>query len=95
MKPGVEVSEAMEAVGSEDIALGFNFGVHMHGVSSRAPSEKGESRNANLRRDIVTGPRGSPDYPYVGSILEGIAADYDRQALRQDNQAELEERLGN
>ena len=33
------------------------------------------------------------DYPYVSSILERIASDYDRQAIWEDDEAKVEDRL--
>jgi hypothetical protein len=33
------------------------------------------------------------DYPYVGSVLEGIALSYDREAEWQDSEATVRKRL--
>ena len=33
------------------------------------------------------------DYPYVGRVLEGIAADYDREGEWQDSEAKIRKRL--
>ena len=95
VKPCVAVSEAMEAVGSQDIASGFSIGIHnARGVVTRAIGEGGKQERELAERYRDWARRRSSYYPYVGSILESIAADYDRQALRQDNEAELERRLG-
>ena len=60
-------------------------------VSSRAPSEREESKEREFaERYRGWAKRRSPNYPYVGSILEDIAADYDRQAFKQDAEAEIQ-----
>ena len=80
VKPCVAVSEAMEAVASQDIAAGFSIGTrNARGVVSRAVGEGGKQERELAERYRDWAARRSPDYPYVGSILEGIAADYDRQ----------------
>ena len=95
VRPCLAVSEAMEVIGSDDIASGFITGtLDARGVFSRVIEEGGEQE-----RELAEGYRGwakqrSATYPYVGSILESIAADYDRQAIRQDDEAEIERRLG-
>ena len=33
------------------------------------------------------------DYPFVGGIIEGIAASYDREAIWHDSDAEIDKRL--
>ena len=95
VRPCLAISEAMEAIGSQDIASGFVMGtLNARGVFSRAIEEGGEQE-----RELAEGYRGwakqrSAYYPYVGSILESIAAAYDREASRQDDEAEIERRLG-
>ena len=92
--PCLAISEAMEGIGSPDLASGFSIGIiNARGVVSRAIGEGGrqERELAETYRDWAK--RRSPDYPYVGSILDSIAADYDRQALWQDEEAEVKQRL--
>ena len=94
VRPCLAISRAMEVIGSEDIASGFIIGIrNARGVVSRAIGEGGEQE-----RELAEKYRGwskwrSSNHPYVGSILENIAASYDRQAVRQDDKAEVEQRL--
>ena len=51
-------------------------------------------------RELATKYRGLAkqrafDYPYVSSVLERVAADYDQQARWWDTQARIEQRLRN
>lgn len=95
VRPCLAISEAMEVIASQDIATGFVMGtINARGVFSRAIGEGGEQE-----RELAEGYRGwakqrSAKFPYVGSILDSIAADYDGQAARQDDEAEIERRLG-
>ena len=95
IQPCAAVSEAMEGIRSQDIASGFAIGMHnARGFFSRTVGEGGRQERDLAQRYRSWARRRSPNYPYVGSILEGIAADYDRQALREDDEAEIERRLG-
>ena len=95
VRPCPAVSEAMEVIASQDIASGFVKGTfNARGVFSRAIGEGGEQEREFAARYRGWARQRSANYPYVGSILESIAADYDRQAARQDDEAEIERRLG-
>lgn len=95
VRPCLAVSEAMERVASQEIASGFIIGMrNARGVVTRAIGEGGNQERALAERYRGWAGRRSSDYPYVGSILEGIAARYDRQALTQDDEAEIRSRLG-
>ena len=89
--PCLAVCEAMERVGSHDIGLGFSIGIHDgRGVVTRAIGEGG-GQERDLAEEYRSWARQrSPRYPYVGSILEDIAGDYDRQGLRQDDKAKID-----
>ncbi len=94
VKPCQAVSAAMEKVGSEEIASGFLIGVlNARGVVWRSHEEGGKQERelADMYRNWAS--LRSPDFPYVGSILEKIAEDYDRQAQREDDRVEIERRL--
>ena len=94
VKPCQAVSAAMEKIGSEELASGFIIGVlNARGVVLRSHEEGGnqERELADIYRSWAA--LRSPDFPYVGSILEKIAADYDRQAQREDDRMEIERRL--
>ena len=92
--PCLPVCEVMEKVASHHISLGFNMGVHNgRGVTIRAVGDGGAQE-----RELAAKYRGWAelrhiDYPHVGAVLENIAADYDRQATWQDDEAKVRVRL--
>ena len=95
VRPCLAISEAMEAIGSQDIASGFVVGtLNAPGVFSRAIEEGGEQERELAKEYRGWAKQRSANYPYVGSILESIATAYDREASRQDDEAEIERRLG-
>ena len=89
------VCEAMEKIGSQQIGLGFQVGVfNGRGVHSRGLFEGGAQE-----RDLAAKYRGwarqrAFDHPYVSSVLERIAADYDQQGRREDIEVEIQKRIG-
>ena len=92
--PCLPVCEAMESVASQHIRIGFNAGVHRsRGVTSRAIDEGGVQE-----RDLAAKYRGwakerAFDFPYVSSVLDSVAAEYDWHAKREDSEVEIEKRL--
>ena len=95
VRPCPAVCEVMERVGSQEIASGFAIGTFTaRGVVTRAICEGG-GKERKLAENLRSWARQrSPYYPFVGGILEGIADDYDRQALREDDEARIKQRLG-
>ena len=93
--PCLPVCEAMERIASQHVGKGFHRGVlNSRGVHSRQIDEGGAQE-----RELSAKYRGwarlrAFDYPYVSSILEGIAASYDRKAGWQDDRTKIERRLG-
>ena len=90
--PCLPVCDAMERIASRHIGIGFNSGVH----NARGAQFRGEG--GAQERELAAKYRGwseqrAFDYPYVGGVLESVAADYDRQAGWWDTQAKIEERL--
>lgn len=95
VRPCLAVCEVMEAVESPEIASGFATGIHNgRGVFTRAIGEGGKQERELAEKYRSWARQRSPEYPYVGSILDRIAADYDREARRQDHDAQIEQRLG-
>ena len=93
--PHLSICEVMERIASPQIGRGFNIGVHNgRGVISRAIGEGGAQERELAAKYRRWAEQRAFDYPYVSSILEGIAADYDRQATREDDEAKVEMRLG-
>jgi addiction module HigA family antidote len=90
--PCEAVCEAMEEIASQEIGIGFYIGVHnSRGVHCRDEGGRQERELAAKYRAWA-----KPlhfDYPYVGSILERIAASYENDAVREDSRAKLEKRL--
>ena len=85
----------MERVGSKDIASGFAIGTfNARGVVGRAIGEGGRQERELAEKYRSRARQRAPHYPFVGGILEGIADDYDRQAIREDADAQIEQRLG-
>ena len=94
VRPCLAVCEVMERVGSQDIASGFTIGTfNSRGVVGRAIGEGGRQERQLAEKYQSWARQRSPYYPFVGGILEGIADDYNRQALRQDDEAQIEQRL--
>jgi hypothetical protein len=90
--PCAPVCEAMERIASPEIAKGFLIGVH----NSRGAVWRGEG--GAQERDLAASYRGwsqklAFEYPYVASVLEGIAASYAREAEWHDSEAKVSKRL--
>ncbi len=86
------VCEVMEIVQSESLAHGFQLGVynsrgmHMRGEGGDQERElAAKYRNRAQRLDF--------EYPYVSSVLEGIARGYDADARQEDSAADVRRRL--
>lgn len=86
------VCEAMEEIASQNIASGFQIGVHnSRGVVSRG--EGGEQERELAGKYRAWAKRLDVDYPYVGRVLEGIAESYKHEAQWWDTRASISERL--
>ena len=90
--PCRSVCEVMETVASDAIAHGFCIGVH----NARGVYFRGEG--GDQERELAAKYRGWArqvdfDYPYVSSVLERIAASYDKEGEREDSKAILRRRL--
>ena len=95
VRPCPAVCEVMERVGSRDIASGFTIGTfNSRGVVGREIGEGGRQERQLAEKFQSWARQRSPHYPFVGGILEGMADDYNRQALREDDEAQIEQRLG-
>ena len=92
--PCLPVCKAMERFASQQIGDSFKIGVfNGRGVSSRGVYEGGAQE-----RELVAKYRGwaqqrAFNYPYVSSVLERIATDYDRVAKWEDTEVEIRKRL--
>jgi hypothetical protein len=82
----------MEGIGSLEIGRGFYIGVR----NSREAGWRGEG--GGQERELTARYRAWAerlhfDYPYVGGIIEGIAASYEREAGWRDSEAKIRKRL--
>jgi hypothetical protein len=92
--PCEAVCEAMETIGAAAISDGFQVGVHnSRGVSRRSMTEGGKQERELASRYRAWAERLHFDYPYVGAILEEVAASYDLEAAWQDSEATVTMRL--
>jgi addiction module HigA family antidote len=86
------VCEALEAVASEHIGVGFSVGTHnKRGAVWRASGGDQERELAAKYR--AWAEKSAIEYPFVSSVLENIASSYDRQAEREDSEAKVTKRL--
>lgn len=91
--PCEAVCEAMEAVASPEVGRGFSIGVY----NSRGVHWRGEG--GAQERELATkyrtwAERLHFDYPFVGRALEDLAESYQRDATREDSEADVRKRLG-
>lgn len=90
--PCEAVCEAMEEIASPKIGEGFHIGVR----NSRGVHWRGEG--GNQERELAAKYRAwaarlNFEYPYVGGVLEGIAASYEREAAWEDSETRINKRL--
>ncbi|MCY4588807.1 MAG: helix-turn-helix domain-containing protein [Bryobacterales bacterium] len=90
--PCQPVCEAMERIASTEIGNGFHIGVcNGRGVVHR--SVKGGAQERDLAATYRSQAKQRAfEYPYVSSVIESIAAAYDREAKWWDDEAEIEKR---
>ena len=93
--PCLPVCEAIERFASQQIGDGFNIGVlNGRGVYSREIDEGGVQERELAAKYRNWAKQRAFDYPYVSSILERIAANYDQEARIEDTEVEISKRLG-
>ena len=92
--PSPAVSAVLEEIGSSEVGSGFAIGVfNGRGVTMRAVGEGGAQERELAQQYRNWASRRSPDFPFVGSVLENIAAGYDRDARWEDEEVQVERRL--
>jgi hypothetical protein len=90
--PCLSVCEAMERIASQQIAAGFRIGVY-NARGAHWRDEGGTQERELAERYRCWAQQLSFDYPYVGSVIESIAATYDWEADRHDSEAKVRKRL--
>ena len=92
--PSVTICEVLQQISSQAIRLGFVIGtLNQRGVHYRQEGGNQEHELANRYRDWAK--RRSHSYPFVGSILDAIAREYEARATWYDDHAHIERRLEN
>ena len=84
----------MKGIGSHEIGVGFNMGVrNQRGFMLRVIREGGAQERDLAAKYRSWAKRRAPYYPYVGGVIEDIAASYDWEAKRHDDEAKIDQRL--
>lgn len=92
MWPCKAICEAMEEISSSQMGRGFHTGAYnSRGVHSREAGGKQERELSAKYRTWATNRRF--DYPFMGGVLDDIAAAYEWDANREDSEDKLEKRL--
>ncbi len=88
------ICDVLEAIGSKEMADGFEVGAYnSRGVTTRGAYEGGgQERNLAAKYRAWAQARRF-EYPFVGMILDAIAEDYERDAVRQDTEVRVRQRL--
>ncbi len=90
--PCEEVCEAIEGIASTIIGEGFYSGIrNSRGVHKR--EEGGKQEHELVAKYRAWAEHLLFDYPFVGRVLEAVAASYERDAERWDSEAEVRKRL--
>ena len=90
------VCEALERMSCGEVDQGFIIGTNnARGVITRQIGEAGDQERALAAKYRGWAQQIAYEYPHVGSILERIADGYERDAGRQDTDANLQRRFPN
>lgn len=90
--PCKAVCEAMEGLAATEIGRGFFIGVlNSQGAGWRG--EGGEQERELAAKYRAWAERLHFEFPFIGGVLEDIAASYDREAGREDSEASIRKRL--
>ena len=91
--PCEEVRRVLEECGTSNVAEGVQIGVYnSRGVHARG--EGGDQERALAAKYRHWSRQLAFEYPYVASVVESIAAKYDREAAWEDSEAAVRRRLG-
>lgn len=93
--PSLAICEILEEVRTSEIREGFSIGIfNGRGVTTRAVGDGGMQERELARQYWSWARQRSPAFPFVGSILDHVADGYEHRARREDEQAEVDQRLG-
>ena len=92
--PSLAICKILEEVRTSDVRLGFSTGIfNARGVTMRDVGEGGTQESGLAQQYRSWARQRSSAFPFVGSILDSVADDYDRWARWEDEQAQLGKRL--
>ena len=93
--PCLSVCEVMQRISAKHIGLGFIVGIrNRRGVTTRGINDGGSQERTLAAKYREWAKQCAFDYPYVGRVLEGIAAAYDAEARSHDSDVKIRNRLG-
>ncbi|MEG3225056.1 MAG: hypothetical protein BME94_05920, partial [Methanobacteriales archaeon Met13] len=88
--PPESVNKIIESLDSEDIHSGFKIGtINKRGGYTKAIDEGGEQEAALAKRFRCYADNLNTRFPKTASLLYDVAEDYENQAKREDNEAEI------
>lgn len=90
--PCEEIRNTLESLKSSEIGKGFEIGKrNLRGMTSRGAYEGGEQERIIARDYRKAAKSLRSRWPYVTKLLNNLAEDYENEAKRHDDEAELEE----
>ncbi len=93
--PCIPVCDVMEEIASPQIGDGFNMGIHDESGAILIHKEAGVQERKLAAKYRSWAKLRAFEYPYISHILEGIAADYDREAEWWGAKIKIDKRLEN
>ena len=92
--PCIRVCAAMESIASEEFSIGFKLGVmNRRGEILSAVIDAGAKERALAAEYRGWARQRAFDYPYVSSVLDRIADDYDQLAKMEETEDKVRSRL--
>lgn len=92
--PSQAVCEVLEEFGTDDLATGFKIQMHnSRGVTSRGLTDGGQQERELAEYYRARAKQVAFNYPYVSSILEELAKEYEREALIEDAEVQVRNRF--
>ncbi len=89
--PCEPVRELLESIGSSSMETGIHIGVvNSRGVTTRGPYDGGKQERDLAARYREWAKQAASQWPRTSRILRRLAEDYERDARRQDERAELD-----
>jgi hypothetical protein len=88
--PAEPVRDILEDIGSSSLATGVHIGaVNQRGITTRGVYDGGEQERALAARYRNWAKQTAGSWPRTSRVLRGLAESYEREAQREDAQAEI------